>query len=324
VAEIFVTTPELPESALEILRAAGDVRVWQGDGTIPRAALEAGVATASALVCLLGERVDDALLALAPSLRVVANVAVGVNNVDLEAARRRGIWVTNTPDVLTEATADLTMGLVLAAARRMGDAERFLREGRFDRWGYRMFWGMGLAGKTLGVVGYGRIGRAVGARATGFRMRVRGVGSEATPAEFDELVAASDVLTLHVPLTATTRHLVDARRLALMRPTSIVVNTSRGPVVDEAALAEALHAGRLAGAGLDVFEEEPRVHPRLLDAPNAVLVPHIGSATREARTAMAELAARNAAAVLAGRRPEAVVVEGRLAADDADDADGRR
>jgi glyoxylate reductase len=310
VVEIFVTTPELPESALEILRAAGDVRVWQGSGTIPRGALEAGAATADTVVCLLGDRIDDALLALAPSLRVVANVAVGVNNVDLEAARRRGIWVTNTPDVLTDATADLTMGLVLAAARRMGDAERFLREGRFDRWGYRLFWGMGLAGKTLGVVGYGRIGRAVGARAAGFRMRVRGLGSEATPAEVDDLVAASDVLTLHVPLTAATRHLVDARRLALMRPTSILVNTSRGPVVDEAALAEALHAGRLAGAGLDVFEEEPRVHARLLDAPNAVLVPHIGSATREARTAMAELAARSAVAVLAGRRPDSVVVEG--------------
>ena len=309
VAEIFVTTPELPASAIEILEGAGEVRVWRGAGQIPRDALEAGAATADAIVCLLGERIDERLLSLAPSLRVVANVAVGVDNVDLEAARRRGVWVTNTPDVLTDATADLTMALVLAAARRLGEAERFLREGRFDRWDYSAFWGMGLGGKRLGVVGYGRIGRAVGARAAGFGMEVRGVGSRATAAEVDALVAESDVVSLHVPLTDATRHLVDARRLALMRPAAILVNTSRGPVVDEAALAEALHAGRLAGAGLDVFEREPAVHPRLLDAPNAVLLPHIGSATREARTAMAETAARNVAAVLAGRRPPTPVVD---------------
>jgi glyoxylate reductase len=192
----------------------------------------------------------------------------------------------------------------------MGEAERALREGRFDGWGYRSFWGAALGGKTLGVVGYGRIGRAVGARAAAFGMVVRGLGSSATDDEVDALVAASDALTIHVPLTERTRHLLDRRRIALLRPTAVVVNTSRGPVVDEAALAEALVAGRIAGVGLDVYEHEPRVHPLLLDAPNAVLLPHIGSATREARTAMAELAARNAVEALAGRRPPNAVLEG--------------
>jgi glyoxylate reductase len=298
---IFVTTPELPESALEILRAAGEVRVWDGEVPIPHDALLAGVADADAVVCLLSERIDEPLLERAPRLRVVSNVAVGYNNVDVEAARHRSVVVTNTPDVLTEATADLTMALVLAAARRLGEAERYLREGRFERWGYRMFWGAELNGKRLGVVGYGRIGRAVGHRAEAFGMTVEGVGSSATAEDVDALVASSDVVSLHVPLTPETRRLVDARRLALMKPTAFLVNTSRGEVVDEAALAEALHEGRLAGAGLDVFEREPEVHPRLLEAPGAVLVPHIGSATRETRTAMAELAARNAVAALAGR-----------------------
>lgn len=308
--EIFVSTSELPESAIDLLRAAGDVGVWPGEDVIPRSVLLDRVTTADALVCLLSERIDAELLDRASRLRVVANVAVGFNNIDLDAAAERGVWITNTPDVLTDATADLTMGLILATARRMSEAERAVREGRFDRWGYRMFWGMGLQGKTLGIVGYGRIGRAVGARAECFGMRVLGLTSGATSEEIDELMAASDVVSLHVPLTDGTRHLVDARRLALMRPSAILVNTSRGPVVDEGALGEALLAERIAGAGLDVFEHEPRVDPRLLRARNAVLLPHIGSATREARTGMAELAARNAIEVLAGRRPPNVVVAG--------------
>jgi glyoxylate reductase len=307
--EIFVSTSELPPSAIEILRAAGEVRVWAGSGPISRGALLDGVATADALVCLLGERVDAELLDRAPRLCVVANVAVGYDNVDLEAARSRGVWVTNTPGVLTDATADLTMGLILAAMRRMGEAERALREGRFGGWGYADFWGASLGGKTLGVLGYGRIGRAVGERASAFGMRVRGLGSSATGAEVDALVAEADVLTIHVPLTERTRHLVDRRRIALMRPTAVVVNTSRGPIVEEAALAEALVEGRIAGVGLDVYEDEPRVHPLLLEAPNAVLLPHVGSATREARTAMAETAARNAVEALAGRRPPNAVVD---------------
>lgn len=309
--EIFVSSSELPESAIAILRDAGDVRVWDGDGAIPREELLAGVATADALVCLLGAKVDAELLDRAPRLKVVANVAVGVDNVDLAAAAARGVMVTNTPDVLTDATADLAMALLLAAARRTTEAERWLREGRFERWAYRDFWGMGLGGKVLGILGYGRIGRAVGARGAAFGMVVRGLTSSATPEEIDALVAESDVLSIHVPLGDATRHLVDRRRIGLMRETSILVNTSRGPLVDEAALAEALVAGRIAGAGLDVFENEPRVHPLLLDAPNATLLPHIGSATREARTAMAELAARNAAEVMAGRQPPNVVVGGQ-------------
>jgi glyoxylate reductase len=307
---IFVTTSELPEAALEILRAAGDVRVWEGARPIPADDLAANVETVDALVCLLSERVDDALLERAARLRVVANVAVGTNNVDLEAARRRGIWVTNTPDVLTDATADLAFALLLAVARRLREAERTLRDGRFEGWGYGDFWGVELAGKRLGILGYGRIGRAMGRRAEGFGMEVVGLRSSATPEEIDALVASSDVLSLHTPLTSATRGLVDARRIGSMKPTAILVNTARGEVVDEAALAEALHDKRIAGAGLDVYEHEPRVHPRLLDAPNAVLLPHIGSATREARTAMAVLAARNTVAVLDGRRPQNAVVEG--------------
>ncbi len=300
---LFVSTSELPESAIELARPSCDVVVWPGEGIIPREALLAGVADAEGLVCLLSERVDAELLDRAPRLRVVADVAVGFNNVDLAAAAARGIWVTNTPDVLTDATADLAMALILAAARRTGEAERTLRDGRFDRWGYRMFWGMELRGKLLGVLGFGRIGRAVAMRAEAFGMRVRGLGSSATSDEIDALVAECDVLTIHVPLDARTRHLVDARRIGLMRPTAILVNTARGPVVEEAALAAALADRAIAGAGLDVYEDEPRVHPGLLDAPNAVLLPHIGSATREARTAMAELAVKNAVEALAGRRP---------------------
>lgn len=306
-SKIFVSTPDLPESAVDMLREAGDVRVWEGEGLVPREDLLAGLADAEALVCLLSERVDAEALDAAPRLRVVANVAVGYNNVDVAAAAARGVLVTNTPDVLTDATADLAFALVLSTARRTGEAERALRAGGFTGWSYRAYLGMELRGKTLGVLGYGRIGRAVGARAEAFGMRVRGLGSRATAEEIDALVSESDVLSLHVPLTDATRHMLDARRIALLRPTAVVVNTARGPVVDEAALAEALVAGRIAGVGLDVFEEEPRVHPRLFDAPNAVLLPHVGSATREARTAMAELAARNAVEALAGRRPPNVV-----------------
>ncbi len=299
----FVSTCELPESALAILSEAGEVRVWPGEGLIPRDALLECIAEADALVCLLSERIDDELFDRASRLRVVSDVAVGYNNVDLDAAAKRHIWVTNTPDVLTDATADLAMGLIIASARRMGVAERTLRAGDWTRWGFRDFWGMELRGKVLGVLGLGRIGRAVATRAEAFGMRVHGVTSTATDEAIDDLVATSDVVSIHVPLTSATRHLLGPRRIGLMRPTAILVNTSRGPVVDEEALAHALSEGRIAGAGLDVFENEPEVHPLLLEAANAVLVPHIGSATADARTAMAELAARNAAAVLRGERP---------------------
>jgi glyoxylate reductase len=253
---------------------------------------------ADALVCLLLDRIDAAVLAAAPRLKIVANCAVGVDNIDLAAAARAGVAVTNTPDVLTEATAELAFALILAAARRLGDGERLVRSGE---WGG---WALDQLGKTLGIVGYGRIGQALARRAVGFGMTVihADLGDDV-----DALFRQADVVSLHCPLTPATRNLVDARRLALMKPTGIVVNTARGGIVDEAALAEALTAGRLFAAALDVFAGEPRIDPRLLAAPRLVLAPHIGSATTEARTQMAQLCADAVIAVLSGRRPPNLV-----------------
>jgi glyoxylate reductase len=259
---------------------------------------------ADALVCLLLDRIDAAVLAAAPRLKIVANCAVGVDNIDLAAAARAGVAVTNTPDVLTEATAELAFALILAAARRLGDGERLVRSGEWGGWALDQLLGVQLAGKTLGIVGYGRIGQALARRAVGFGMTVihADLGDDV-----DALFRQADVVSLHCPLTPATRNLVDARRLALMKPTGIVVNTARGGIVDEAALAEALTAGRLFAAALDVFAGEPRIDPRLLAAPRLVLAPHIGSATTEARTQMAQLCADAVIAVLSGRRPPNLV-----------------
>ncbi len=303
---VTVTTLPLPDEALDLLRGAGEVRGperW-----------EEGLGEAAALLPLLTVRVDAALLERAPGLRVVACPTVGHDHVDLAACRARGIVVTNTPDVLTEATADLTWALILATVRRLPQAERSLRAGEFRGWGFWDYLGGDLSGRTLGIFGMGRIGRAVARRAVGFGMRVRYASRTRLPdeeeralgagwTEWDELLATSDVLTLHAPLTADTRHVLDAAALGRMRPGSFLVNTARGPLVDEAALADALREGRLAGAGLDVYEREPEVHPALLELPNVVLLPHVGSATRGTRTRMAMLAARNAHAVLTGAAP---------------------
>ena len=258
---------------------------------------------------MLHDRVDDAFLeAAGEQLRVVANVAVGYDNVDVEAVRRRGVRFTNTPDVLTDATADLAIALMLAITRRLGEGERLLRSREPWAWAIDFMLGRGLRGKTLGVVGYGEIGRAVAERARVFGMEViytrRGEGG----VELGELLERAHVVSLHCPLTETTRHLIDADALRAMRDDAYLVNTARGPVVDEAALATALRDGVIAGAALDVFEEEPEVHPGLLDLDNVVLVPHLGSATEETRTAMAELAAANALAVLRGDDPPTPVV----------------
>jgi lactate dehydrogenase-like 2-hydroxyacid dehydrogenase len=273
------------------------------------------VAGAVAVVATLTDRVDAAVLdAAGPGLRVVANVAVGYDNVDVEAARARGVVVTNTPGVLDDATADLTMGLVLSAARRITEGDRFLRRGTPWVWGPRMMTGLDLsAGATLGIVGYGRIGRAVARRARGFGMRLLATPSRSRVwdadadgvrfAELDELLAEADVVTLHVPLTDATRHLVDAAALARMKPTALLVNTARGGVVDTGALVDALRAGRIGGAALDVFEDEPSVDPRLLELEQVVLTPHLGSAGDRTRSAMCLLAVRNVAAVLAGDPP---------------------
>jgi lactate dehydrogenase-like 2-hydroxyacid dehydrogenase len=277
--------------------------------------LHRDVAGAVAMISTLTDRVDAAVLdAAGPSLRVVANVAVGYDNVDVPAARARGVAVTNTPGVLDGATADLTMGLVLTAARRIAEGDRFLRTGTPWVWGPRMLVGLDLsAGATLGVVGYGRIGRAVARRARAFDMRVLATPtrSDLSPDERDavefrelpELLAESDVVTLHCPLTPQTQHLIDDAALARMRPTALLVNTARGGIVDTDALVRALTDGRLAGAALDVFEGEPEVDPRLLALPQVVLTPHLGSAGDRTRSQMCGLAVRNVAAVLAGGDP---------------------
>jgi glyoxylate reductase len=258
--------------------------------------------------------VDAELLDRAPRLRIVANAVIGYEHVDRDVCRARGIAVTNTPGVLTDATADLAMALILSAARGLPRAERSLRAGEFHGWGFWDYLGADLNGKTLGIFGMGRIGRAVARRAAPFGMRViyHSRARLAAPDEaetgaewvdFDGLIARSDVLSLHAPLTPETRHAIDADALRRMRPGSFLVNTARGALVDEAALVDALRDGPLAGAGLDVYEREPAIHPGLLDLPNVTLLPHVGSATRETRTRMAMLAARNVHAVLTGSPP---------------------
>jgi glyoxylate reductase len=311
----IVVTRRIPEPALELLRGAGDVWLSPHDRPMTTAELHAAVAGADAVVTLLHDRVDDAFLdAAGPSLRVVANVAVGYDNIDVPACGRRGVAATNTPGVLVDATADIAMALILMSTRRLGEAERMVREG--GTWSWSMFFmlGAGLQGKTLGIVGLGQIGAATARRARAFGMGIAYAGRRRADAaleselgaamlDLDELLATADVVSLHTPLSDVTRHLIDARRLALMKPTAHLVNTSRGPVVDEAALAAALQAGTIAGAGLDVFEREPEIHPGLRGLENVVLIPHLGSATIETRTAMGVLAAQNAVAVLAGKPP---------------------
>lgn len=305
-SEVYVSRP-IPPGPLALLTARFTVRVGSDVGT--RDELLAGCRGARAVIAMLTDRIDAALLDACRGIQVVSNFAVGVNNVDLEACRARGIWVTNTPEVLTDATADLTFALILACARRLTQAEAELRAGRWTGW--RPLHGIGLGHRKLGIVGLGRIGGAVARRAAAFGMEVRHhTPGAADSVSLEELLGWCDVLSLHCPLTEATRHLIDARRLSQMKPGAILINTSRGPVVDEVALAEALESGQLGAAGLDVYEEEPRVHPRLLAAPNAVLLPHIGSATLEAREAMGRLAAEAVVDVLEGRAPRHPVVAG--------------
>jgi len=310
-----VVTRRIPQPALDRLEATHELWVSPVDGPLPPSELHAAIAGADAVVTLLHDRVDDAFLSAAgPQLQIVANVAVGYDNVDVPACVSRGVLVSNTPGVLTDATADIAFALILMTTRRLGEAERLVRAG--GTWTWNMFFhlGTGIQRKTLGIVGLGQIGRATARRGRAFGMEIAYTGRrradavaedalEATFLPLDELLATADVVSLHVPLTPETRHLIGARELGLMKPTAYLVNTTRGPVVDEEALVEALRAGTIAGAGLDVFEREPIVHPGLLELENAVLLPHLGSATIETRTAMAVLAADNVLAVLAGRPP---------------------
>jgi glyoxylate reductase len=321
VAKVVVSA-RLPGRVAEILAGHTLVTPVGDEAQLPRERIVRELGDAEGLLALLSLRVDEALLEAAPRLRVVANYAVGYDNVELAATARRGIVVTNTPDVLTDATADLTLALMLAAARRFPEAEALVRGGRWHGWEPEQLPAMDLAGARLGVVGLGRIGQAVARRARAFGMEIVYAQPRPAPAALeaellatrvalDELVATADVVTLHCPLTAETRHLMNAARLARMKARAVLVNTARGPIVDEAALAEALARGHLLGVGLDVFEAEPRVHPALLAAPRAVLLPHLGSSTVGTRRAMAETAAQSIADVLAGRTPRHIVCGGR-------------
>ncbi len=329
---LVAITRRLPDVAVDLLRAAGhDVRLHETDMPPSREELLRLVAGADAIVSLLSDAIDvDVLDAAGPRLRVVANYAVGLDNVDLDACRSRGVAVAHTPGVLDEATADLAWTLLLAVARRAVEAHRLVASGRWTGWAPLQLLGTELHGRRFGVVGLGRIGTAAARRARGFGMEVvyharsRHERAEAElPARkvpLDELLATSDVVSLHCPLTDATRHLIDARALGLMKASAILVNTARGEVVDEQALVDALGAGRIAGAGLDVFEREPHVHPHLPALPNVVMAPHLGSATVATRDAMARLVADGVIGVLAGREPENLAVVPGAAGDAAGDA----
>ncbi|HXW34112.1 MAG TPA: D-glycerate dehydrogenase [Acidimicrobiales bacterium] len=309
-ARVLVTR-KVPDGGLDPLVNAGHELVQRDDDiawTIPE--LVEVAPTVDGIVCLLTDRVDAEVLDAGAEgkLRVVANVAVGFDNIDVRQAARKGIVVCNTPGVLDDTTADLAFLLILAASRLASTAESDLRSGKWPGWGINQYLGQDVFGATLGLVGFGRIGRAVAHRARGFDMHVlhntrTDTGEPGYVADLDQMLRQSDCVSLHVPLTEETRHLIDRSKLRLMKPSAVLVNASRGPVVDEEALAEALEEGTIFAAGLDVYEREPTVNARLLAAPRTVLLPHIGSATRRTRTRMAQMASEGVCDVLAGRPP---------------------
>jgi glyoxylate reductase len=310
--KVIITRP-VPEAGIAALRAAYEVHVYghEPGSQLDEAGLIAVAHDADALLSMLSDPITARVLDACPRLKIVAQCAVGYENIDLEAAQARGVAVTNTPGVLTEATADMAFALLLAVARRLREADQYVRDGRFKRWETMVLLGTELYGKTLGIVGLGRIGAAVARRALGFGLRVcyynrrranltveRLVGAQHVP--FETLLEESDFISLHCPLNDYSRHLMGEQAFSRMKPTSILINTARGPVVDEAALVAALDGGLIAGAGLDVFEAEPAVHPGLFDHPRVVLAPHLASATVETRTAMARLCAEAIQAALEG------------------------
>ena len=310
-----LVTRRLPPEALDRIASRCEMTMYDGQGAMPRDRLLAEIAGKAGAITLLTDRVDDEFLAAAgPRLQVVANYAVGYDNIDLQACTRHSVLACNTPGVLTETTADTAFALMMAAARRVAEGDRFIRSGTEWIWGPLMMLGQDVHRATVGIVGFGRIGQALARRARGFSMRVlyhdvdrpraeveRELGAEYR--DLEDLLRESDFVSLHVSLTPQTRHLMNAERLALMKPTAVLVNTSRGPVIDEQALAHALRQDQIFAAGLDVFEREPEVYPGLLACDNAVLLPHLGSATVKTRLAMADLAADNLFAALEGRRP---------------------
>ncbi len=312
--EKVLVTRKLPGDAVDSLRAEFEVRLnSQARDLSYQEFLEMSAGCAGVL-SMLSDRMDENFIERnAGNLKVISNYAVGYNNIDLKVAKKHGIVVTNTPGVLTETTADLAWALIMSVSRRIAEADRYTREGKFDGWAPDMFLGDDIHGKTLGIVGLGRIGSAVARRAVGFGMEIiyydRSPDPEAETSlgcrfvELDELMAAADFVSIHTPLTGETHHLIDARRLGLMKPAAYLINTARGPVVDEDALARALAAGKIAGAGFDVYEEEPKLHPKLAGLANTVLLPHIGSATTATRARMARIAVDNLTAVLQGQKP---------------------
>jgi glyoxylate reductase len=310
---VFITQP-IPEPGPSLVRAvASEVIENEEDRVLSPEELRAQVDGCDAVLCLLTDTIDASVLEAARGCRIFSNLAVGYNNIDVPTATRLGIVVTNTPGVLTEATADLTWTLLLGVARRVAEGDREMRSGRFQGWRPMLLLGGDVTGRTLGLIGPGRIATAVATRARGFAMRILYHGTEPAPAldalgatsvPLDTLLAESDFVSLHVPLAPETHHLINAAALAKMKPTAYLINSARGPVVDEAALVEALCSGRIAGAGLDVYEDEPRMARGLVDCPNTLLLPHLGSATRATRAAMSRIAGENLVAVLQGRRPE--------------------
>jgi glyoxylate reductase len=295
-----VLTAEFPRIATSLLAPQFDVVAHPAEHDRTEDEVATLLAEADAAIVLLSDPITRRVLEANPNLRIVSNFAVGYNNIDLDAARELGVTVTNTPGVLTEATADLTMALILAVTRRIVESDAALRATGRCEWEPLAFLGASLQKKRLGIIGMGRIGTAVATRARAFGMDVIGVRRGDS---LDELLATSDVVSVHVPLSRETQHLIDAAALAKMKPGAYLINTARGPIVDEEALCDALDSGHLRGAGLDVYEHEPRVHPRLLPMKNVVLLPHIGSATQEARDAMARIAATNVLLFLGGAEP---------------------
>jgi glyoxylate reductase len=307
----ILVTRRLPSSTVVKLEAAGEAEIHNHDEPLSHADLQRRIAGKDAVVTMLTDEINRTILDAGERLKIVANVAVGFNNVDVPYARSRGVIVTNTPDVLTESVAGFTWALILAITRRLAEGERIIRRGEWRGWAFDFLLGTDLKGKQLGLIGFGRIARAVAAKAAAFGMRVayttrrplEAPGGEATPLSLDRLLNTSDVVSVHVPLTPETRHLLDRRALARMKRSAYLINTSRGPIVDEEALAWALEQHLIAGAALDVYEQEPAVHPALLHLENVLLSPHLGSGTTETRTAMADLAVENVLAVLAGGPP---------------------